>query len=80
MSMAYVLREMSGGMTNADLLWWALSLEACLGGNFTLIGTSANIVASAVAEREGYRISFLTFLKYGTPVAVLSTGSALLRL
>ncbi len=81
MSMAYVLKEMSASVgSGVDYLWWALSLGACLGGNFTLIGASANIVAAAIAEREGCRISFLTFLKYGTPVAVLSTTFALLSL
>jgi Na+/H+ antiporter NhaD/arsenite permease-like protein len=81
MSMAYVLKDMTSELgANLDTLWWALSIGACLGGNFTLIGASANIVASAIAEREGYRISFLTFLRYGTPVALFSTGSALLSL
>ena len=63
-----------------DALWWSLSLGACLGGNFTLIGASANIVASALAEKEGYHISFVTFMKYGTPVAIISTAVALLSL
>ena len=81
MSMAFVLRNMVQHVTgDFDPLWWALSLGACLGGNFTIIGASANIVAAALAEKEGYHISFLTFMKYGTPVAILSTGAALLSL
>ena len=81
MSMAFVLKNMAQQLKEGiDLLWWALSLGACLGGNFTLIGASANIVASAIAEKEGYHISFLTFMKYGTPVAIVSTLVALLSL
>ncbi len=81
MSMAFVLKNMAQQIKDGiDLLWWALSLGACLGGNFTLIGASANIVASAIAEKEGYHISFLTFMKYGTPVAIVSTLVALLSL
>ncbi|RUM27747.1 MAG: arsenic transporter [Aquifex sp.] len=82
MSMAYVLKDMSMHMSGVDFdkLWWALSLGACLGGNFTLIGASANIVAAAIAEREKIRISFFTFMKYGTPVALFSTLASLFSL
>ncbi len=81
MSMSFVLKNMAQQIQgDFDALWWALSLGACLGGNFTLIGASANIVASAIAEKEGYHISFMTFMKYGTPVAIVSTASALLSL
>jgi len=82
MSMAYVLKDMASHINSPefDKLWWALSLGACLGGNFTLIGASANIVAAAIAEREKIHISFFTFMKYGTPVAVLSTLTALFSL
>ena len=81
MSMAFVLKNMTGQFGQGiDLLWWALALGACLGGNFTLIGASANIVAAAIAEKEGYHISFLNFMKYGTPVALVSTFIALLSL
>jgi len=62
MSMAFVLKNMAGQLKEGmDLLWWALSLGACLGGNFTLIGASANIVACAIAEKEGYQ-HFLPYL------------------
>ncbi len=49
----------------AHPLFWALALGACLGGNGTLIGASANIVAAKVGERNGYNISFMHFMKYG---------------
>lgn len=78
-SMAGVLREMQGaGGAALDPLWWALSLGACLGGNLTLIGASANIVVSDIARREGHPMGFGAFMRYGTPVAVVTTSVALL--
>jgi len=52
-------------MQIAHPLWWALALGACLGGNGTLIGASANIVMARISERNNYRISFMHFFKYG---------------
>ncbi len=49
-------------------LWWALALGACLGGNGTLIGASANVVIVDLARRAGYHISFWRFLAMGLPV------------
>jgi Na+/H+ antiporter NhaD/arsenite permease-like protein len=51
-------------------LWWALALGACLGGNGTLIGASANIVMSQISARNKYPISFVHFMKYGLPFMV----------
>ena len=51
-------------------LWWALALGACLGGNGTLIGASANVVVVDLARRAGYHISFWQFFKVGFPVMV----------
>ncbi len=73
MSMAYVLKGMEAQMGSVmDPLWWSLSLGACLGGNLTLIGASANIVTADIAERNGYKIDFFRFMKYGTPVAAVT--------
>ncbi len=46
-------------------LWWSLALGTCLGGNGTLIGASANIVAVGIANRNGFYISFKDFTKLG---------------
>jgi len=79
MSMAYVLKGMEAQMGHVmDPLWWALSLGACLGGNLTLIGASANIVTADIAERNGYKIDFFRFMKYGTPVAAVTVIVAIL--
>ena len=56
-------------------LWWSLPLGACLGGNGTLIGASANVVIADLARRAGYPISYRQFLMVGFPVMV---GSLLL--
>jgi len=55
-----------------NILWWALSLGACFGGNFTLIGASANIVSAGVAKRLGYEITFFEFLKTSALGTVLT--------
>ncbi|RKQ63231.1 putative tyrosine transporter P-protein [Thermovibrio guaymasensis] len=79
MSMAYVLKGMEAQMGSVmDPLWWSLSLGACLGGNLTIIGASANIVTADIAERNGYKIDFFRFMKYGTPVAVITVVVAIL--
>ena len=49
-------------------LWWALALGACLGGNGTLIGASANVVIVDYARRAGHPISFARFMAFGLPV------------
>jgi Na+/H+ antiporter NhaD/arsenite permease-like protein len=53
-------------------LWWALSLGACLGGNGSLIGASANVVAASVAARNKRKISFWQFTKYGSLILLQS--------
>lgn len=58
----------------STVLWWALALGACLGGNATPIGASANVTTLGLAEREGMRITFREFMRTGVPVA---TGSLL---
>lgn len=55
-------------------LWWALSLGACLGGNGTLIGASANVVLTGISSKHGYPITYLQFLKVGFPMMILSVA------
>ena len=59
-----------------NILWWALSLGACFGGNLTLIGASANIVSSGMARKYGYEISFKEFFKTSAMATVLSLSLA----
>jgi len=53
-------------------LWWALSLGACLGGNGTLIGASANLVVAGIADRAGIAFRFIEFLKVAFPLMLIS--------
>jgi len=53
-------------------IWWSLALGACLGGNGTLIGASANVVSAGIAGKNGYKISFLEFTKYGAVITIVN--------
>ncbi len=55
---------------NVYPLWWALSLGACLGGNFTLVGAAANLVGAGISARAGHPISFARFMRYGVPITL----------
>lgn len=68
--------QSEGGMDVAPL-WWALSLGACLGGNGTLIGASANVVLSGISNKNGYPITFMSYLKVGFPMMILSVVIAM---
>jgi Na+/H+ antiporter NhaD/arsenite permease-like protein len=57
---------------DSDTFWWALALGADFGGNGTLIGAAANVAAAGLAERSGYPITFLSFLKVGFAVMICS--------
>ncbi len=60
------------GISDLGPLWWALSLGACLGGNGTIIGASANVVASGIAEEAGYKITFGGYFKVAFPVMLVT--------
>jgi Na+/H+ antiporter NhaD/arsenite permease-like protein len=53
-------------------LWWSLALGACLGGNGTLIGASANVIVAGMAQREGHGFGYMDFLKIGAPLTLLA--------
>ena len=55
-----------------NILWWALALGACLGGNITMIGSSANIVSVGIAKKYGVDISFIDFMKKGLVITIIS--------
>ncbi len=70
------LNEQISTISN-DGLWWALALGADFGGNMTIVGASANVVAIGLAHAAGHKITFLQFAKYGIPVTLVSTLIAL---
>jgi Na+/H+ antiporter NhaD/arsenite permease-like protein len=71
-TMIPVVRDMAAEGLAIEPLWWALALGACLGGNATIIGASANVVVANLAARAGHPIGFRDFLPYGLVVVVES--------
>lgn len=71
-TMIPVVRELGERGVMIEPLWWALALGACLGGNATIIGASANVVVANLAGKAGHPITFATFFRYGSVVAVMS--------
>ncbi len=67
---AYLTRTIPGAENN--VLWFALSIGAAMGGNSTLIGSSPNLVTAGIADRAGYRMTYLGFLKVGLPATILT--------
>jgi len=59
-------------------IWWSLALGACLGGNGTAIGASANVIVVGMAEKAGRKISFLKFMLYGTPIMFVTVFIAMI--
>ena len=78
-TMIPVIKSMAptfGGAENLMPLWWSLALGACLGGNGSLVGASANLIVAGFAERAGHRIRFLPFMLMAFPMMLLSIGIA----
>lgn len=72
-TMIPMIQEMGAmGVTDLEPLWWSLALGACLGGNGSLIGASANLIVAGMSGKEGHPIKFVQFLKYGFPLMLLS--------
>ncbi len=72
-TMAPLVESLARSTGNPEnVLWWSLALGADLGGNATIIGASANVVMLGIAERNGYRISFWHFAKYGVVVTLVT--------
>jgi Na+/H+ antiporter NhaD/arsenite permease-like protein len=63
-----------GGPDTIEPLWWCLSLGACLGGNGTLIGASANLTVAGIAERNGIPFRFMTYALYAFPMMIVSVA------
>jgi len=63
-----------GGADKIEPLWWCLSLGACLGGNGTLIGASANLTVAGIGERNGAPFSFVKYTLYAFPMMVVSVA------
>jgi Na+/H+ antiporter NhaD/arsenite permease-like protein len=76
-TMIPLIKNMAPAFDGADHigpLWWCLSLGACLGGNGTLIGASANLTVAGIGERNGVPFRFLTYTLYAAPMMVVSVA------
>jgi Na+/H+ antiporter NhaD/arsenite permease-like protein len=70
----YLSRTLLGG--SSKVLFFGLAVGADLGGNSTLIGSAPNIVTAGIMERAGYPISYITFLKFGLPITIITVATA----
>ena len=62
----------SMGVANLTPVWWSLALGACLGGNGTIIGASANLIVAGLAAEQGLKISFVRYFKVGFPLMLVT--------
>jgi Na+/H+ antiporter NhaD/arsenite permease-like protein len=73
-TMIPLVHEMGSTFSDLNPIWWSLALGACLGGNGTLVGASANLVVAGMAEKSGYHIKFRDFMKIGLIILVISVA------
>ena len=66
----FLTKTMPGA--ESGVLWWALALGACFGGNGTIIGASANVVTTGITEKAGYKITFYQFMKQAAPITIIA--------
>ena len=79
-TMLPLIKNLEAAFPDVSALWWSLSLGACLGGNATLIGASANVVAANISKKNGKVISFIEYLKYGLPLTFVTIVIAMIYL
>ena len=60
------------GVSNLEPVWWSLALGACLGGNGTIIGASANVIVAGMAAERGVPMTFVRFMMVGFPLMILT--------
>lgn len=75
-TMIPIIASMQAAGMDVTPLWWAVSLGACLGGNGTLIGASANVVLSDISRKNGHTITFVQYFKVGFPLMLLTVAIA----
>jgi Na+/H+ antiporter NhaD/arsenite permease-like protein len=75
-TMIPLIKNMAPSFNGANIepLWWCLSLGACLGGNGTLIGASANLTVAGIGERNKVPFSFVTYTLYAYPMMIVSVA------
>lgn len=73
-TMIPLVQDLGSVFSDLGPLWWSLALGACLGGNGTLVGASANLVVAGMAEKAGYKIRFVDFMKIGLIIMVITVA------
>lgn len=73
-TMIPLVQDMGSTFQNLNPIWWSLALGACLGGNGTLVGASANLVVAGMAEKSGYKINFMDFIKVGMVIMIFTVA------
>ena len=73
-TMIPMIHNLSPVFADLNPLWWSLALGACLGGNGTLVGASANLVVAGMAEKSGYKIKFVDFMKMGLVIMIITVA------
>lgn len=79
-TMIPILLSLQAGGMDVTPLWWAVSLGACLGGNGSLIGASANVVLADISKQNGHPITFAQFFRVGFPCMLLTVAIAAIYL
>jgi Na+/H+ antiporter NhaD/arsenite permease-like protein len=79
-TMIPLIKELGTAGMNTEPMWWALALGADLGGNFTIVGASANVVVASIAARGGYHISFVYFFKKSFFITLMTVIVAMIFL
>ena len=75
-TMIPILLALGASGMDTTPLWWAVSLGACLGGNGSIIGASANVVLSDISAQNGHEITFAQFFRVGFPCMLLTVAVA----
>src|SRR5688572_5169167 len=71
-TMIPVVQQLGQAGLDTGPLWWSLALGACLGGNLTIVGASANVVVANLAAKADHPIGFGLFFRYGVVVVIES--------
>lgn len=79
-TMIPLIHSIGASGMDTTALWWALALGACLGGNGSVVGATANVIVSGMLHKKGYKLTFGDFLKIGFPLMLVSVVISMIYL
>lgn len=79
-TMIPLIHSIGASGMDTTALWWALALGACLGGNGSVVGATANVIVSGMLHKKGYKLTFGDFLKIGFPIMLVSVVISMIYL